>query len=89
MRADVILVGEDAKRGEPEYTELLLSRPGLKVVALTDDGKNGTLHEMRPHYFPLGEISAETLREAIRGRYTRETETAANESGAHAHNPSR
>jgi hypothetical protein len=89
MRADVILVGEDVKQGRREYTELLMSRPGLKVLTITDDGKSGALYEMRPHYISLGQISAETLRDAIRGRYSREVEVTAEENGANAHNPSR
>jgi DNA-binding NarL/FixJ family response regulator len=80
-RADVILVGEDVKQGTHEYAELLRARPALKLLAITDDGKNGTLYEMRPHKIPLGEISAETLRDAIRGRFSMNAEAAAEESG--------
>jgi chemotaxis response regulator CheB len=80
LRADAILVGEDANHDSGEYTQLLLSRPSLKVLAIANEGRNGTLHEMRPQHIPLGEISAETLRDAIRGRHGRD----AQESGAHA-----
>jgi hypothetical protein len=76
LRADAILVGEDATRDSREYTELLLSRPRLKVLVIANEGKNGTLLEMRPQHIPLGEISAETLRDAIRGRYGREENVA-------------
>ena len=89
MRADVLVVGDDAGHSPREYAQILLSRPGLKVLAITDDGKNGTLYEMRPHYIPLGEISADTLRDAVRGRYGREAEIAAEEGGAHARSSSR
>jgi DNA-binding NarL/FixJ family response regulator len=67
-RADAILVGEDEAPRTDEYTALLLKNPRLKVLAISDDGRTGTLHEMRPHRIPLGAISAETLRDAIRGR---------------------
>ncbi len=69
MRADVILVGEEMKPRPGEYAKLLIRHPRLKVLAITDDGKTGTLHEMRPQRFPLGEISADSLRDAIRGRH--------------------
>jgi hypothetical protein len=77
LRADAILVGEDAARDTREYAQLLLSRPRLKVLVIANEGKNGTLLEMRPQHIPLGEISAETLRDAIRGRYGCEAENVA------------
>jgi chemotaxis response regulator CheB len=70
-RADAILVGEDEVPRTDEYSALLLKNPRLRVLAISDDGKTGTLHEMRPHRIPLGAISAATLRDAIRG-YARE-----------------
>jgi chemotaxis response regulator CheB len=67
LRADAILVAEDTREGAGEYTQLLLRRPKLKVLAIGNEGRNGTLHEMRPQHIPLPEISAETIRDAIRG----------------------
>jgi hypothetical protein len=45
-----------------------VQNPRLKVLAISDDGKTGALHEMRPHRIPLGAMSAESLCDAIRGR---------------------
>lgn len=88
LRADAILVGEDVSHDFGEYTQLLLSRPSLKVLAIANEGRNGTLHEMRPQHIPLGEISAETLRDAIRGRYGRDAENMAPESAHAVRSPS-
>jgi hypothetical protein len=74
-RADVVLVGEEARPETPEYGALLQARPGLKLLAISNDGKSGTLYEMRPHKITLGEISAETLRDAIRGRFSANVES--------------
>ena len=67
-RADVILIGEKAKDGRESYDRLLMKQPGLKVLTIADDGKSGSLYELRPQRIPLGEISAEVLRAAIRGQ---------------------
>jgi hypothetical protein len=67
-RANVILVGQAAEDAQEKYASLLLARPRLKVVAITGDGKTGLLYELRPKRVPLGEISADVLRKAIRGR---------------------
>jgi DNA-binding NarL/FixJ family response regulator len=68
-RADVILVGQkatDDRTEREEFVQLLLQRPRLKVLAIADDGKTGALYELRPRRIPLGEMSAEALRNAIR-----------------------
>jgi hypothetical protein len=67
-RANVILVGQVADDEQEKYASLLYTRPKLKVVAIAGDGKTGLLYELRPQRVPLGEISADALREAIRGR---------------------
>jgi hypothetical protein len=67
-RANVILVGQAAENEQEKYASLLFARPKLKVVAIVGDGKTGFVHELRPQCVPLGEISADALRNAIRGR---------------------
>jgi DNA-binding NarL/FixJ family response regulator len=66
--ADVILIGQKAKEGGEQYEELLLRRPRLKVLTIADDGKTGALYELRPQRISLGEVSADVLCAAIRGR---------------------
>jgi DNA-binding NarL/FixJ family response regulator len=67
-RANVILVGQAAEDERETYASLLGARPTLKVVAIAGDGKTGLLYELRPQRVPLGEMSADALRRAIRGR---------------------
>lgn len=66
--ANVILIGQTAKESPEQYDELLLSHPRLKVLTIAEDGKTGALYELRPHRVPLGEMSADVLCAAIRGR---------------------
>ncbi|MEY2394032.1 MAG: hypothetical protein QOF94_377 [Acidobacteriaceae bacterium] len=65
--ADVILIGQKAKETREQFEELLLRRPRLKVLTIADDGKTGSLYELRPQRIPLGEVSAELLCATIRG----------------------
>jgi hypothetical protein len=65
-RADVVLVGQKAKDEREQYGHLLLRRPRLKVLAIARDGRTGSLYELRPRRIPLGEMSADALRRAIR-----------------------
>ena len=46
--------------------ELLAARPGLRILAISADGGEGRLYELRPHERALGEVSNETLLAAIR-----------------------
>ena len=43
----------------------LTALPGLRVLALSHDGRSASLHELRPHCELLGEVSAERLVEII------------------------
>jgi len=67
-RANVILIGQTGKESPDQYDELLLGHPRLKVLTIAEDGKTGSLYEFRPHRVPLGEMSADVLCAAIRGR---------------------
>jgi DNA-binding NarL/FixJ family response regulator len=64
--ADLAIV-DVGDRSAYEIGAQLLSRfPGLRVLTIAGDGRTATLHELRPHAVPLGEISPERLRQAIR-----------------------
>jgi hypothetical protein len=68
--ADVILIGREAKHGREqhdEYEQLLLRQPCFKVLAIANDGRTAALYELHPRRIELGEMSADTLRKAIRG----------------------
>lgn len=67
-RADVVVVGHDARAERDSYCQLLLRHPHVKVLAISDNGKSGWLYELRPRRTSLGKISARTLTQAIRRR---------------------
>jgi hypothetical protein len=67
-RANVVLVGQTVEDEREKYASLLLRRPKLKVVVIAGDGSTGLLYELRPKRVPLGEMSADALRKAIRGQ---------------------
>jgi chemotaxis response regulator CheB len=66
-RADVVVVGHDAQAERDSYLQLLLRHPHVKVLAIADNGKSGSLYELQPRRVSLGKISARTLTQAIRG----------------------
>ena len=66
-RADVVVVGQDAHAERDSYLQLLLRHPHVKVLAIADNGKSGSLYELQPRRVSLGKISARTLTQAIRG----------------------
>ena len=75
-RADVVLVGQrDSERAQIAASKLV-EELHLKVLTIADDGRTGTLYELRPQRIPLGEMSAETLRTAIRGQRPRSARQA-------------
>ena len=52
---------------EAAVDELLQRRPGLRVVAISADGREASAFELRRHEERLGETSPATLLAAIRG----------------------
>jgi hypothetical protein len=65
-KADVVILSEPVGRKHQDYSELLHSRPHLKVFSITSDGHRFFLHQLKPHRTALGEISPVSLIEAIR-----------------------
>src|SRR5262245_38690356 len=76
-RADVVVVGHDAQAERDAYLQLLLQHPHVKVLAIANNGKSGSLYELRPRRVTLGKISPRTLIQAIRGRSPPSSETRA------------
>ena len=68
--ADVLIVEERPDRNEAFYRPLLLTYPSLKVLVLTQDGRNATLMGFRR--VRLADASPTTLIEAIRSEPRRE-----------------
>lgn len=64
--ADVVIVRQPDDPAAASVLDALGARRIPKVIAISDDGHNGVLHELHPHRAPLGEISARTLIAAIR-----------------------
>jgi hypothetical protein len=63
---DVAIVGDDSTAGEHDWERVLRELPGLKVLTILDDGRQGFLYELRPCRVPLGEVSPQTLLDAVR-----------------------
>jgi hypothetical protein len=66
-RADVVVVEHDPQLERHLYLPLLLRHPPVKVLAIAESGKSGSLYELRPRRIPLGKISGRSLTKAIRG----------------------
>ena len=69
--ADVLIVEEQAERGEAFYRALLVTHPSLKVFILTQDGRNVTFIGFRR--VRLADTSPTTLVDAIRAEWQDET----------------
>ena len=65
-RADVIILSDEDVSTDDCY-RALCRRPRLKILALSADGRLGSLYELQPRVNPIGDISAENLIAAIRG----------------------
>jgi hypothetical protein len=66
MQADALLIGVAEPSDSSRFRPLLLGFPRLKIVAITSDGNHGFLHELRPRSTRIIELSAATLRAALR-----------------------
>jgi DNA-binding NarL/FixJ family response regulator len=62
---DFVISGRDYEFAE--VCAILDERPRLRVLAVLEDGREATLYELRPTRTPLGEVSPQTIVEAIRG----------------------
>jgi hypothetical protein len=67
-RADVVIC---AREHCDECRELLWVRPRLKVIAVSGEGREAELHELRPHERLLGNLAPERLLAVIRSAAVR------------------
>lgn len=65
--ADVVVTSLDGAT-RASVSDLLAAHPRLRVVAISADGGESCLYELRPDERLLGEVSKETLLAAIRGQ---------------------
>jgi DNA-binding NarL/FixJ family response regulator len=63
--ADVVVVGGRLGAGAP-VRDLLAARPRVRVLAIADDGRRGTVFLLTPERESLGEVSPGVLLDAIR-----------------------
>jgi hypothetical protein len=63
--ADVMIVADDAPLSA-DYESVLYAHPRLRLVAISSQGANAFLYELRPRCISLGELSPTTLLRAIR-----------------------
>jgi DNA-binding NarL/FixJ family response regulator len=66
--ADVVIVAEGAPNADA-YAALLYTHPRLRLVAISGDGRDAHLYELRPQRIPLGALSPESLVEIVRARH--------------------
>lgn len=65
---DVVVMSLPQGGDEGAGWRMLARSPRSRIIALRGDASRAFVYEMRPHHSALGELSPETLREAIRGR---------------------
>jgi hypothetical protein len=65
--ADIVITARSTATEYQDYDELLYEHCRIKVLEILDEGRCGSLCEMRPRRVPLGEMSPLRLLEAIRG----------------------
>jgi hypothetical protein len=63
---DVVITGAD-RTSEDAVTDLLRRRHAIRILGISADGRQVTLHELRPQRVPLGELAPAILVAAIRG----------------------
>jgi DNA-binding NarL/FixJ family response regulator len=63
---DVVVTGLGPGQGIEPFVALLRAHPSLRILALEGDGRRAVMYELQPHAVPLGEVSTESLIDAIR-----------------------
>jgi hypothetical protein len=64
--ADVAILGGAREGLPPLGQELLRRRPWMNILTIHGDGREAFLHQLRPVERALGEISPQTLLDAVR-----------------------
>lgn len=66
--AHVVIVTEP-ELARMDYQSLLYGNPRLRVVAVSGDGRDAALYELRPCRIALGGLSPRTLVDAVRAEH--------------------
>ena len=66
LQPDVVLFGVTDREGIDSALPLFQAHPGVRLVAMAEDGRRAVLYELRPHAVPIGEVSPDGLIDAIR-----------------------
>jgi DNA-binding NarL/FixJ family response regulator len=72
-RAQLVVVAASEDAVEQRYRRVVLQQPNVRVLALSEDGRETTLYEVRPHRVALGELSPGQLADAIRAALRRDS----------------
>jgi hypothetical protein len=63
--ADFVIAGA-GRLAPDDVSRLLEVHPGIKVLAVSESGRQGLLYELRPHRVPIGDLSPAVLLATIR-----------------------
>jgi chemotaxis response regulator CheB len=63
---DVVILAMARDASPHRFDGLLVDRPALSILAITEDGRGAYRYEMRPQVLPLTEVSPSGLLDAIR-----------------------
>lgn len=63
---DVVVIALVASALPQAYADALRRHPLLRIIAVARDGRTVTRYELRPSALPLGELSRESLVDAVR-----------------------
>ena len=77
-RARVVVIGSDGAEVENLCERLAVQRPDVGVLAISADGRETVVHELRPYRVHLGELSPPQLVNAIRQTAYSRTRRAVN-----------
>ena len=64
--ASFLIVGYDGAQLPDPIHDLFSGHPSIRVLAVTDQGREATLYELRPQRIPIGELSASRLVAVLR-----------------------
>jgi DNA-binding NarL/FixJ family response regulator len=70
-RPDLILIGLEAGEKDEVGLNLLTQVPAAKVIAISNDGRDAYIHEMRPSHTVLSNVSPRDLVAAIASTATK------------------
>jgi hypothetical protein len=75
LEPDVVILDEASSRGD-DFAALLFAHPRLRLVAISGDGRDAHLYELRPHRVALGALSPTALIDVVRAPHATADRTA-------------